>query len=318
MKKLFAAALLILIALTGTSARALHETVFAANAADAANNRLLANPPLPMLRYSPGQWKLGVAPYVYEANEDFLEMSPSGSYRQEGSYEGGGLGMTGSWAIAERWGVYALVVGNRTMGKNILRYDSQSSSPAQQDYFLSDAKATSLALSAGIVRQFFGESEDGFVLPVFAGPVVKHYNYSHRVIEKQNNGTLVSDYDVKGSGFIPGVLVGAQAGINLGKSWQLNPFAILGLLLTSEINATVPTVRVNNFPNAPGQGVNRLLSGEKPDGGDAFGGIGLNVVYRPWSLSLNVTSPFLPALIGSTDLKTNIFSLSWAFGNFKR
>ena len=38
------------------------------------------------------------------------------------------------------------------------------------------------------------------------------------------------------------------------------------------------------------------------------------MIYKPWSLAVNLTSPFMPSLIGDGDMKTTMLSLSWSFG----
>lgn len=308
--------LALLLILCASPAYAIHETVFAANAADSANNRLLANPPLPMLRYSPGKWKLGLAPYLFMGKQDFTETSPSGEFTTKGDYEGWGMGGSASWAFAERWGLYAFGIGSRVTGKN-LTYTAAAgnSNAAAQNITLSDARASAISLSVGVVHQFFGAAENGFVLPVFAGPMLKSYSYSHRVVEtNRTTGVMIADYDVSGDGVVPGLLVGAEAGIDLGKSWGLNPFLILGILAGDELEAKVTQTRLR--PAGSQQGVNRLLNGEKPERSSAFGGLGANLVYRPWGISANLTSPWLPAI--NSDLEATVFSLSWAFGSYTR
>lgn len=291
---------------------ATHETVFAANAADTANNRLLGNPPLPMLRYAKSQWKLGLAPYYFTAEQDFTDPSPSGEFIQRGNFSGWGLGGSASWAFAERWGLYLLGVGSRVTGRD-LSYNGAPSNPTAGNLLVLDAGASAITLSGGIVRQFFGGAESAFVLPVFAGPMLKRFSYSHRVIESFPNGTIHSDYDVAGEGFDPGLLVGTQAGIELGKAWRLNPFFIFGMFFSEEIPVDVTNVRTNTQPNNKQSNLNRLLSGEDVEGGNFFGGFGLNLAYRPWGVSANLTSPFLPSF-NDDNLKTTMVSISWAFG----
>lgn len=310
MKMLLALSLILIAA----PAHAIHETVFAINAADAANNRLLANPPLPMLRYSPGKWKLALSPYYFSGEQDFVEGSPSGSFRTTGKFKGGGMGLSGSWAFAERWGLFVFGVGNTVTGKDMAYVPAGNPNAAAQSSQLLDAKASAITLSGGVVHQFFGREESGFVLPVFAGLLLKKYDFSHRVIES-SLGAVVSDFDVESSGIAPGVLVGAEAGIDLGKKWQLNPFVIMGMVASSELDVKVKQVRVNAQPNNRQQSVNRLLGGEKLESENAFGGIGLNLTYRPWGITANLTSPFLPSLIESdSKLDAAVFSVSWAFG----
>ena len=85
-----------------------------------AQGLLAANPPLPMLRYSPGAWRVTLAP-AYFFGEPASDSAGAG-HTVSGRISGGGAGASASYAFAERWGVYVWMLGSR-------RRDTSTRSP---------------------------------------------------------------------------------------------------------------------------------------------------------------------------------------------
>jgi hypothetical protein len=173
-----------------------------------------------------------------------------------------------------------------------------------------DTNATFMAVSVGLVHQFFADDFEGFALPVFAGPLLArvHQDPTHVLSTTKNGGvTQKDDFYVDVDNFQPGFMVGTQSIFNVGKGFQLNPFAIVAIMSSS----ADPNITNVKFQQSQAPPMATVQSG--------FGGFGVNLVYKPWNLSANVTAPFFSKLIkldGAHGFQGSLWSVSWGFGNY--
>jgi len=303
--------LLVVLGLAGVPARATHEFSFGLNAAAAANGKLAANPPLPMLYYGKGERKFTVQPYVFNGK---LDDEPSGGGVNSGEFKGWGAGGSWSHAFADGWGVYVFGMGS-SVSSDRMRFDLQNPSPGQVGSDVSNVSASFQLLNVGIVRQFYRREGGRFTLPVFAGPLLVRAKFSQAARElNAQTGAVISDFDIEGDGTSLGFMAGVQAGIDVGDFFKLNPFLIVGAA-SSSVPYTVMDVREDVTAQQSSESMlPRARRGDPMEVTSGFGSIGMNLVYRPWGLSLNLTSPFL----NLSSEKITLFSLAWSFGNYRK
>lgn len=304
-------------------AHATHEFSFALDAAATANNLLIADPPLPMLYYHKGMYKAGIKPYIFSGEQDFINSSPlGGAFRQTMKFDGYGGGASVSYAFAEKWGFYVFSVGSTMKGTEPFLLTGEGTNNPQFGHVeIRGAKASFTMLSLGMVRQFFGEEDGKFVLPVFAGPIAVYANFSQTQFERystQSGGATHTDFDMSGDQIFPGIMLGVQSSFNFNKYFQINPFLIGGSLFSDKMDFDVTNIRVDTqSATNPQSTLARIKAGEKIKISPKFVTIGINLVYRPWGLSFNVTSPIVKkVLLGAENLDVTQFSLSYAFGNY--
>ena len=176
-----------------------------------------------------------------------------------------------------------------------------------------------------MVYQFFGNKEGGFTLPVFAGPMITRIKFNQTVTKSYGqianqplSGQVHTDFDMDGNQFVPGFMAGVQAGIPLGKYFKAVPYAMAGFLFQEDLSYTLGTVRTDRESSGMGMLV-RVRNGDKMQIERKIGTIGLNLVFKPWGLSLNLTGPILTkALLGKKDLEITQFSLSYSFGKYEK
>ena len=133
-----------------------------------AQGLLAANPPLPMLRYSPDTWRVSLAPAYFFGKP--ASDSSGASYSVSGRISGAGAGASASYAFAERWGVYVWMLGSSAKG----HVDAQPrpNCPTCARVKLDSITSSYQLLTAGAVYQAAGDTSEGFTLPVFAGPLL--------------------------------------------------------------------------------------------------------------------------------------------------
>lgn len=277
-----------------------------------AQGLMAANPPLPMLRYSPGAWRVTLAP-AYFFGEPASDSSGPG-HSVSGRISGGGAGASASYAFAERWGVYVWMLGSAAKG----RVEAQ---PRPTCATCARVKLDSIAssyqlLTAGAVYQAAGETSGGFTLPIFAGPLLSRSSSRQTVTRFDQTATLLDDFDMEVEDLSLGLALGAQAGIPVGRGFELNPFVMTGVFFRGDCRSYDVTRQGTNggyssTSDSGCSGARHIRAGE--DRLLATGG--LNVMYNPWNLSLNATAPFLGRLIAGEDAKITLLTLSWSFGN---
>ena len=267
------------------------------DAAADAMSLMLGNPPLPRLYLSEKSFK--VEPYYFSGT---VNSAGAATYGTQGTGSFRGAGGAGSWSVGEgRWGLYVLAAGSALGG---------SFNSIQSSERISSSDGSFELLSADVTRRFFGSKPGGFVLPVFAGPVVEDVGFSAAVQNCSSpSGNDIGSCDVSGHSMRVGFLGGIEAGIPAGRGWILNPFAIGG-------GAGPRTINVSVTPSDAFPSETNLFD-------SVFLNAGLNVAYLPWGLSANLTSFLLGDLltrsIQASDnplagFRTEIFTVSWSFG----
>lgn len=277
-----------------------------------AQGLLAANPPLPMLRYSPGAWRVSLAP-TYFFGEPTSDSAGAG-HSVSGRLSGGGAGVSMSYAFAERWGVYVWTLGSSAKG----HVDAQ---PRPSCATCARVKLDSISssyqlLTAGAIYQAAGDTAEGFTLPVFAGPLLSRSTSRQTVTRFDQTAALLDDFDMEVEDLSLGLALGAQAGVPIGRGFELNPFVMTGVFFRGDCRGyDVTRQGVNGGFSATSDlgcsGARQIRAGE--DRLIATGG--LNVMYAPWNISLNATAPFLGPLIAGEDAKITLLTLSWSFGS---
>lgn len=301
-KRLLAAALA--AAVLGASPVQALEVGLPVDAAITANARMLTNPPLPMVYYKKGTYKLNFAPYVFRG---YIDGDSDANTHDHADVQGGGGAISYSWAFKDRWGMYVYGMGSKLGASNIT---ASATNGQPTSTVFGNTHASFVAVSVGLVHQFFGENFDGFALPVFAGPMLAkvHQDPTHVMATTKNGATVQKDdYYVDVDNVQPGFMIGTQSAFNVGKNFQLNPFAMLAFMSKS----ADPNITNVKFQQSQAPPMATVQNG--------FGGFGLNLIYKPWNVSVNLTAPFITKAFkidGAHGFQGNLFSLSWGFGNY--
>lgn len=280
-----------------------------------AQGLLAANPPLPMLRYPPGAWRISLAP-AYFFGKPASDSSGAG-HSVSGRISGAGAGASASYAFAERWGAYVWMLGSSAKGQVDAQPRSNCASCARVK--LDSIVSSYQLLTAGAVYQAAGDTSGGFTLPIFAGPLVSRSNSRQAVTRFDQTATLLDDFDMEVEDLSIGLALGAQAGIPVGRGFELNPFVMTGFFFRGDCRSYDVTRQGTNggfssTSDAGCSGARQIRAGE--DRLIATGG--LNVIYAPWNVSLNATAPFLGRLIAGEDAEITLLTLSWSFGSSRK
>jgi hypothetical protein len=277
-----------------------------------AQGLLAANPPLPMLRYSPGAWRVSLAP-AYFFGEPASDSSGAG-HSVSGRISGAGSGASASYAFAERWGAYVWMLGSSAKGHVDAR--PRPSCPSCARVKLDSIASSYQLLTAGAIYQAAGDTTEGFALPVFAGPLLSRSISRQTVTRFDQAETLLDDFDMEVEDLSLGLALGAQAGVPVGRGFELNPFVMAGVFFRGDCRGYDVTRQGTNggfssTSDSDCSGARQIRAGE--DRLIATGG--LNVLYTPWGVSLNATAPFLGRLIAGEDAEITLLTLSWSFGS---
>ncbi|MBI2071171.1 MAG: hypothetical protein HYT79_11285 [Elusimicrobia bacterium] len=307
-----------------------HEAGLGIEASHFTNRLLMTNPPLPMLYYKKGSYRISVQPNFITGDLDV-----SDSLAQDtGDFEGFGGAASLSYAFADRWGLFLWGLGNALSG-NFKHNVPSCGARGICTVDMKNTDASLVAVSGGLVYQLFGGTDSGFSLPLFAGPSFMQAKFSQNILNSDTTSGIREDFDMEASPTFSGFFVGAQAGIDIGKNLKLNPFFILGKTLGDECRSfNVTTIRVAG----PGTSSDLDLANEStPECGGTTGtpprartrsrfmgydqslsGAGLNIVFKPWGLSANITAPILKSGLAkeNRDPEVTTFSISWSFGNY--
>ncbi|MBI4401507.1 MAG: hypothetical protein HY581_07740 [Nitrospirae bacterium] len=256
------------------------------------NNRLLANPPLPLLYLRKGDYKITFQPAYFTGKVDGTDGE---GLPVKGDFDGWGGAVNMSYAFADQWAVYGLVLGS-TLSGDFTQVDTSSGITPFKEFRMSGADASSVTLGGGLSYQFFGETPGGFTLPVFLGPTLTIRNTESRIVETGfpvGGGPfgVAADYDLKSKGVTPGLFAGIHAGIPLGDYFLLNPFATFYYSFQRTMSGEVGAVRVDD--GNPQNSLNSFRRGLRVEAAANGANVGANLVYRPWGLSVNITAPFI-------------------------
>ncbi len=288
---------------------------------------MMADPPLPLIHHKKGTYKATFKPgFIFGDTVADYEYGGGASSHQEGDVKGLNLGGSYSYSFGDKWGSYIWLVGTSLSGD----YESTQNGQSSPSIFSRDSKITHFNLSAGISYQMRNRADDGYGFSFFMGPYIPYYDYSQRYIN-QNEGLEV---DIESQEMFVGALVGLQWDFIVAENWGLNPFFLFG-----------DTFGSKDFFNPFGDGgecrsykVARTYSGNFNTAGigeidcdnkkefvydTQIGGIGLNLTYRPWDLTVNLFASLINQYIFRVFYEEErpelyYFSLSWNFGTFER
>lgn len=284
------------------------------SAAWSAQGMMAANPPLPMLRYPAGAWSVNLQPAYYIAKPGVSDGSQD-RFSAGGRLTGAGGGASVSYAFAERWGAFAWVLGSRASGNATVTPKAGCAGCNELD--LRSISASHEMLAAGLVYQAMGESDAGFALPVFAGPLLSHSS-SRQTVNRSVGGVLQDDFDMTVSDLSIGLGAGAQAAMPLGRGFEFNPFVLTGLFFSGDCRSYEVTRQGldNGFSatsDADCSGVRRIRAGEDR----LLLAGGLNMIYAPWGVTLNLTAPLIGQMLATDNAKVSLFSVTWRYGRPK-
>lgn len=180
----------------------------------------------------------------------------------------------------------------------------------------------------GIMYQAMPGDNDKMSLQVFSGPVITRTQTSQTFVAT-SGGMIDDDFDMKLDNFQFGLHAGAQVGYNLGKYFKINPYLLTAIPFGDSCAKYDVTIRKES-PTDPLSSQSDIDCGGTEDGstpsrarhvqiglqGLEFSG-GINLIYKPWGLTVNLTAPFLKKLdTESTDIFLLTFSLP--FGNYPK
>lgn len=307
---------------SGNNGETNYNIAFPMNVAGTAAFLAFDNPPLPILQNRKGNWKVSLQPALIKG--DLNRTSPfasGGGSKETGKYSGVGGATSLTYGFSDHWSVYLLAFGSSIKGDaDFVESGNPASSDDPNNYRISKVKASFLGVGPALAYRWGRPKDRGVTWSSFFGVNFVQHHYTATVHEFSPAGTLLADYDVKVDQTNPGPIVGLQAGIPIGESFTLNPFLMLGGDFGS---TTKPTVTAQRTP-ASGTGSSKSLgfiaAGQGPIVSQGAANLGLNVTYRPWGLTVNVTAPFLatdiPVDKGGEDIRATEISVSWSFGDY--
>jgi hypothetical protein len=265
---------------------------------------LSSNPPLPMLNYKEGTYKLGIQPTYFKGTNDFILF--------ENSFDGWAFAANYSKAIKDNWGFFT--------GLNHTHFSSDHrTNTFINEYFLTNIKADFLTFTGGL---HFGLLKGEGLKPTInfiGGIYLKFIRFSQSYRREDINNNTELDFDMESNPIIPGLLLGGQMGWKIGNHFLINPFGFFQIPIGSECRS-YQVVTVRKDPN------NEAGTGTCPETGENgldYSGFqlsgGINISYIPWDLSINVTAPFIRVAIEDyTQADTTIITISKNFGDYER
>ena len=342
--KRFPIYVLLLCRLAGTvwATHGLREIGLPLTNAEAALSLLYANPPLPMTYFRPGDYKLTVLLDVFSVRdpaEGGEETQPVSDVSLEGSMLGWGGGVLLERAFSSRWSLFGMLLGAQ-LGSGTLTGKANDQSvqainggatnkPGQVFQKAESGGSSSVGGIFGVNFRILGKGPDVFALTAFAGPAIFHTSGSGQstaldisASAPANSGECTESFSgykcvrrsYKGSftNFTPAL--GLQAGIPI-RQFILNPYLLI-------------------FPNTPDEFTDNIqvdipASGQTADITELpfFRAIsplnlGLNLTYRPWGLTANLTGSLAAKLISSQAGISNFsilkFQVSKSFGSYPK
>lgn len=348
MKNIFLALTTILLAAPARANHGTRQIGTPLTTAEAALSSLYANPPLPMTSFKAGDHKLTVM------LDYFGVQTPAGdgsSNSPSDISKGNGLQGFGGAVLYDRavfdWGsLYGLFMGARLGPGRINGASSAdfrgSSANSQADTVFQSAESqgsTSLAFSVGANARLAGESPDEFTLGAFMGPIVYLTQGKGSAVFLNSQTTADSsectesfagyncvkrNYDARATTF--GLLAGLQANIPVGKAFALNPFFIAlpstalfqeGEFIDSDHVKLDQPIKVGTS-----SGANVFTSQTDYVRAIPPFSLGLNLAYRPWGLTANVTGSIFTMLTNKAlELQGNKIvklQVSKSFGSFPK
>lgn len=303
-----------------------HEFGFGVDSSVYANRKIMANPPLPMNKLSKGTYKLSVQPALITGEMDSDGDGGGGggasNEMSEGEFEGYGGSIGYSYALTDKWGLFAIGMGSKVEGDFSYRGCSNTGGGCI-DTVMSGAKVSSISLAVGGMYKF-----EKWATSLFAGPFVNKTTFSQSVRQTTNN-VRNADFDMSGEKTGLGVLVGVQGDYQPFENFKFNPYLLIGFKISEDCGPyQVDQVRLadtsgrflehQSSPDCGGSGGTTTRQDRKFSYNHSFQSVGVNMVYVPWDLSVNLIAPFFDAFKSDEDPKVTLLTFSLSFGDFVR
>ncbi|PCI26505.1 hypothetical protein COB52_05935 [Candidatus Kaiserbacteria bacterium] len=266
-----------------------------------ANQYMMADPPIPKVLENSGDFRVEVKPAYFTAQLD--DANADGSFAETGEFSGFGLALNVNYGLRKNLSAYFWMVADRLTG------DFSGATTAGSTV----AKATGVTASfynigIGASYQVYQGTASLQSITVFAGPFVPIYDFSQSYSES-NAGTSVGDFDMSSTEIFFGFFIGIQAEFMVKENWLLSPYIAFAdtfgdkcrTYSVDTIRSSDTTVNLDQTSTLDcGGNTNTDRSNSTPRQmffDTQIGGLGLNVSYLPWSVTVNVTAPFITPLI---------------------
>lgn len=278
-------------------------------AAATSMNMVFSNPPLPMLDNPEKAHRFSLMPFMFdgllnrnESEDGGMGSNPSGGCSgpagctsstsnalRTGSFKGFGFAASYNRNISKRWSFFTLAMGSNLNG-DFLRTGEPIGNTQANITRVSGTNASYYMLGTSFVYHSLRSEGSRLAWSLFLGPTITKADIRGKVLETKsasNGSGVVSDFDMQAGATMPGLLVGGQLGIDIGTSFRVIPFAILGGSFGD--TSVQATTRTNNSSTL----ITAINRGETFAIGSGGGNAGIHIEYRPWGFALNVTAPFL-------------------------
>lgn len=299
---------------------------------------LYANPPLPMLYFGQGDYKMTLM-------GDFFSVQKPAAFKEvaevsvDGSMTGWGGAVLYDKAVSDGVSLYGILLGAQ-LGSGRLEGRALPEDVGKVDTIFQRSNSDgslSVGATIGFNKRLRGESSGQFTLSAFVGPIVYYTKGSGASLFLNLNTAQDSTacpeafaqyncvsraYSAKVATF--GLLAGLQAGVPVGESFTLNPFFLAmptAALFSGEDNQVVQLDKAIQVGTSGGGQVVTDRVGMIRGLGPVS--LGANLTYKPWGLTFNLTgsliTPFLASLTGElSSYRILKFQLSKSFGHYPR
>jgi formylglycine-generating enzyme required for sulfatase activity len=276
--------------------------------------------PLPLLNWTPGQWLVTVKPAIFSVTPNSYFQSQEFGQPVSGSMSGYGGGIGATYAFDKKWAVYGLIEGSamRSSGFTV-------GSVGMADWWnylqLSDINSQEDMVGASLLYKFFGSRPNGFSLPVYFGPTLTDLRTTQHVSGWSSAPGTPFSFDEHVSAVMPGMMFGALAGIPLPKSFVLSPY-IGGQFVVWHPRASGPGASQDGIPITLTNVQGTISNGGMFSHASIMPGqlaAGLNLVYTPWGISVNLSGILADQLIARlTGFNATSYSISYSFGKYDK
>jgi len=287
-------------------------------AAGRANGLLITNPPLPMLYMGSNTNKFTIQPYTFSGDVDLNRGEADGVF--SGDFEGKAAGIAASFGFSRRWGFYTMALASFLDG-NFAKDPGPKENLLQRGEIIG-AEATYAFASMGLMFRYFNKNDEGFTLSTFLGPAALQVKLEERIKLTFKSGG-VYDYEIEADEILPGGMFGIQAGINLGRYFRLNPFAVAaafpaGVISYTETGIVHEDTRTGQDSTFGFSSSGDINSATEIEAQQISAGGGINLLFKPLGLSLNITAPFAKHWYQGGGIFPTMATLSWSFGNYSK
>jgi hypothetical protein len=275
---------------------------------------------LPPTAWGQGDYKVAVQPYYFTGawSDSNIPGSPDNG---SGNFHGTGAAASLTYGLADRWALWTMLYGARLTG------DYMFMNPTYGNFVnvaLQGNVTTEISASPAVVYRFIGDSPDHFILSGLLGPNVTYFDSSQRVYVSGGASGEAEDFNMATSKTFFGLQGALQASIPVGKGFSADPYLFFLHNAGFTAASRVTSVAYYNKPVATSEGCDflagcdlNLAMGQT----DTFFP-GVNITYRPWSLSVNIASYILHHGIyfgknsgPAVNTTVHSFSVAWSFGN---